>query len=141
MPNPNTQPLAVGLIKNGQAIGTTLNTGRDSSGTVGTNLFLLYTAGLSGAIIPRIRAVHMGPTGTLSTAMSLRLFKWSSGGGVKTLIDEALLPAATPTVGTVLGAAVTFPKGNYFLAPGEALYVAQTASENVGYEADQGGDT
>ena len=135
MPGPNTLPIAVGTLKNGQAIVSALNAARDGSGTLVT----LYTAGTAGALIPRVMASHQGAAGAASTAMALRLFRVNKGATVKTLISEVLLPAATPST-TVLGASVTFPKINITLADSEVLAVAQTAAESVAYDCDQGGD-
>ena len=48
----------------------TANTALDGTGTVGTNLTLLFTAGSSGARIDEITALHMGT----NIATALRLF-------------------------------------------------------------------
>jgi hypothetical protein len=128
--------MAVVTLKNGQAVVSAANAARDGTGTLVT----LYTAGTSGALIPRVMAAHQGAAGAASTAMSLRLFRVNSGATVKTLISEVLLPTATPAAGTALGSSVTFPKTNITLASGEALAVAQTAAESVAYDCDQGGD-
>lgn len=140
MPQANTAPLAVGTIKSGQVVVAAANANRNGTGTLATDIFALYTAGTSGAVIARVRATHQGANAVASTAMSCRLYRVNSGATVKTLISEVLLPSATPTAGTVLGATATFPVTNITLASGEALWVSQSAAESVAYDADQGGD-
>jgi len=132
----NTQPIAVGTPKNGAIQVSTAQVSRD--GTVAT-LSPLYGAGLNGALIASVRAIHGGPVATLSTAMSLRLWLVLAS-GTKTMIDEVLLPAVTPTTLGVPAAAVTFSETNITLGAGDTLSVSQSFAEPVYYAAKRGGE-
>ena len=133
----NSNVAAVGVINGSTGcspvIGNTFNVNRDGSGT----LTLLYTAGVSGALINRVTATSGVAAAATSTLQVLRL--WRTNGAVKVLESEVLLPSATPNT-AVLGASVTFPKTNITLKAGELLSVTQTVSEPVHFVADQGGD-
>ncbi len=131
---PNVQPLAVGTLKNGAVTLSAINAARDGSGTLGT----LFTAGLGGAVVPRVWARNQSAYGA-STATVCRLFREIAGGASRVMIDEVLLPAATSSA-TAVGSSVAFPKGNYTLAASEVLKVCQSSADAIGYDCDQGGD-
>jgi len=74
----------------------TANTALDGTGTVGTNLTLLFTAGASGARIDEITAVHLGT----NVATSLRLFV-NNGSSNATAGNNFLYKDITASANTV----------------------------------------
>lgn len=133
----NTNPIAVGSPKAGCLVLSAANTNRD--GTTGA-YSTLFTAGSNGAMINRVRVIHMGAVTVASTAMVCRLWRTVTvPGAANVLEDEVALPSVTPT-NSVVGSVVAFSKTNIQLAPGEILKVSQSIAESVGYVADQGGD-
>ncbi len=137
MPVASTVPLAVGTPKAGCVVISSANTNRD--GTTGAYT-TLYTAGTSGAIVNRVKVVHMGAITVASTAMVARLWRTVSVPGAATVLeDEVALTAVTPT-SAVVGATATFSKTNIVLAPGEILKGTISIGEAVGFIVDQGGD-
>jgi len=74
----------------------TANTGLDGTGTVGTNLTLLFTAGPNGARIDEITALHMGT----NVATALRLFV-NNGSAPTTATNNFLYKDITASANTV----------------------------------------
>jgi hypothetical protein len=63
---------------------TTLNTASDGSGTIGNNIFKVYTAGVNGSYVSVIRWSVVGTATTASTATVGRLFITSLSTNVTT---------------------------------------------------------
>ena len=62
-----------------------------------TNTLLLFTAGVNGSIMTRLRAI---PRAAATAAISLDLFVSNDGGATKRIIDSELLAIYTPFAAT-----------------------------------------
>lgn len=82
-----TTPAYAATPKNGMAVISVANTGRDGTGTIGT----IFSAGASGSRIDKIIIKAQGTT----TAGMVRLF--IHDGSNARLIDEVLVQAITPS--------------------------------------------
>lgn len=82
-----TTPAYTATPKNGMAVISVANTGRDGTGTIGT----IFSAGASGSRIDKIIIKAQGTT----TAGMVRLF--IHDGSNARLIDEVLVQAITPS--------------------------------------------
>lgn len=127
----NRMPVYPDTVKTGTARVAAANANRDGTGALVT----IYTGATNGSVVSRVGIDHTGAAGVASTAMVARL--WRVNGGTITLIDEVLLPSATPNT-AVVGTRSAFNRTNISLAPGEILKVSQTVAENVDYEAEAG---
>lgn len=120
------------------------NTARDGSGTEGTNIFLLFTAGVNGARVDRIIYTAAG-TLVANTAGCLRVFISAAAGSNKRLWREYPISATTPSVSAV-GANnfnTSTIDGGLALGAREQLWVTSHIADSAGNQFDvvaQGGD-
>ena len=111
----NTTPIFTNVpILDGVQL-TAANTKSDGTGTIGTDIFLLTTAGANGAWIGRIQfsaSASVASTGT--TATIARVFVSSVSSGATTaantwMIREVILPAVTAAHPTIPTPPIDFP--------------------------------
>ena len=89
----NTSPI-FGLTPRIEEVNITTTatfTRSDGTGTIGTNLFLAFTAGPSGSYIQKIRFMSVASAPTTGVATVLRVFYSTVGTGATTANDTALL--------------------------------------------------
>jgi hypothetical protein len=110
-----------------------INTGRDGSGTEGTNIFQLFTAGANGSRIDRI-IVRAAGTVAATTAGALRIYL--SNGAVKRLWNEIPITAVTPTASAVgfNNNSTSAIDGGLVIPSGWSVWVS---SEKAGTTGDQ----
>lgn len=93
------------------------NTKSDGTGTIGTDMLKLVTAGASGTFIQKVRAVPSASSaGTATTATVLRLFVSSIASGATTRADtfpvaEIACPAQTADQATAAVTPIEVPLG------------------------------
>ena len=112
----NTSPI-FGLtprIGTGNITTTATSTRSDGVGTVGTNLFLTFTAGPSGSFIQKVRFFSVASAPTTGVATVLRTFYSTVGTGTLTADQAALLGEIS--VGA-LGAANATNATNFYELP------------------------
>lgn len=109
---------------------TAANTKNDGAGTLGTDLFILFTAGSNGSYIGRVRfVISASAASTASTATVARLYRSTKTGtqvastADTSRIDEVALPSITADQATVQTGFVEITV-NSFLAPNETLLVS-----------------
>jgi hypothetical protein len=119
---------------------TTANVRSDGTGTIGTDMLLLYTADTEGNFIDKIRIVPNASTSTTTSATVARIFTSTQSSGATTnantfrLYDIAI-PATT--VGNTTIAATPFdimisqgiPTGQYIL-----VNMSVTAAANTSFQ-------
>lgn len=131
-------------------MGATNNQRTDGNGTIGTDIFLLFSAGSNGSFIHRVRfkpILSSAGTGTNTAATSLHLFLSTVSSGATSssntsLIDDITAPAvsagnstsATPVFEIPLGIAV--PSGMYLLVSQHVAPTANTAWQVVAFGGD-----
>lgn len=137
----NTSPIFtltpnIGRVAIAQA---SANTSSAGGGTIGSDIFLLFTAGSNGSFVERIKFMSVASSAnTAGVATTLRVFLSTVGTGSTTAADTFLLgelsvPSvvsdhatnASPPYEIQLGFAI--PSGMYILI---AQHVAQTANQN-----------
>lgn len=115
------------------------NTSSAGGGTIGTDIFKVFTTGSSGSFVQRIRFMSVASSaGTVGVATTLRVFISSVGSGSTTasntfLIGEISVPAinsdnstnATNYYDFILNSAI--PASTFILV---SQHVAQTANQN-----------
>lgn len=77
---------------------TAANTSSAGGGTVGTDIFKVFTAGANGSFVQRVRFMSVASTGTTGVATTLRVFYSTVGSGSTSaantfLINEISVPA------------------------------------------------
>jgi hypothetical protein len=108
---------------------TAANTLNNGAGTIGTDIFLLFTAGANGAYIGRVRFTISGAVAsTASTATVGRVYQSSVTSGATTnadtfRIDEVAMPSITTDQATVQTGFYEI-QVNSFLAAGRTLLVS-----------------
>lgn len=136
----NTSPIYGLTPKIGTANITTTatSTRNDGVGTVGTNLFLTFTAGANGSFIQKIRFFSVASTPTTGVATVLRAFLATVGTGTLTASDAALLgelsvpavPSANATnASSYYDLPINFaiPSGTFIMV---SQHTAQTTNQN-----------
>lgn len=136
----NTSPIFGLTPKIGTANITTTatSTRNDGVGTVGTNLFLTFTAGANGSFIQKIRFFSVASTPTTGVATVLRAFLATVNTGTLTASDAALLgELSVPAVPSAnannassyyeLPLNFAIPTGTYILV---SQHAAQTTNQN-----------
>lgn len=120
------------------------NTNREGTGTEGTNIFLLFTAGASGSRVDRIIYSACG-TLVANTAGCIRVFISAAGGANKRLWREYPIATTTPSA-SAAGAnnySASTIDGGLSLAAGEQLWVTSHIADAAGNQFDiiaQGGN-
>jgi hypothetical protein len=115
------------------------NVKSDGVGTVGTDNFLVFTAGANGSFVERVRFMSVASAAaTAGVATTLRVFLSTVNTGGTTaadtfLIGEISVPAITSSHSTnatapyELALNIAIPTGMYILV---SQHVAQTANQN-----------
>ncbi len=124
-------PIAPSSVRRISTSHATANLLRDGTGVITP----LLTGGDNGSVVPNIRIRSIEAAG-VSTPNVARLWHRNNGAGTWYLIDEVVLPTATPST-TVVGASATFNLTNIVLAgkvPGSAA-LADTLGITLGVSA------
>jgi len=147
----NTAPIFTGTP---DVSGTRITTAQNNSqgnGTIGTDIFLAFSAGASGSYLQKVRFTLGGATAnTASTAAVLRIYLSTQSTGSTTssntwLIQEVTAASQTPNVVTTLTGA-TYPIDvplNFAIPTGYNLLVgasAVTSANTVWTVTTYGGD-
>ena len=108
---------------------TAANVKNDGAGTIGTDIFILHTAGANGSYVGKVRFVISGSTAsTASTATVGRVYISTITSGTTTngdtfRVDEVAMPAVTTDQATVQTNFFEV-QVNSFLAAGQTLLVS-----------------
>jgi hypothetical protein len=131
----NTAPIFTLAPKVGTTTITTAQTNSQGTGTIGTNIFLAFTAGANGSYLQKIRFSLGGATAnTASTAGVLRVYVSTISTGPTTSADtflyqEVSAATQTPNVVTTLTTAtspIEVPL-NFAIAFGSTILVGASA--------------
>jgi hypothetical protein len=120
---------------------TTANTDNDGSGTIGTDMLLLATAGSSGAFIDRVRLHPVGlAAATATTATVGRVFISTQASGATTnantrLWQEAACPAQTTAQTTTATIPIDIPMNIRVAASDSILFsMHHSAAANTAWQ-------
>lgn len=91
----NVAPIFGKTPKFGSVLITAANTSSQGAGTVGTDIFLAYTAGANGAYVRKIRLIPTATTPTTTTATVARVFVSSVTSGSTASTDTHLFAEQT----------------------------------------------
>lgn len=149
MTAPNTSPVFSLTPNNGRVAVTAANTKSDGTGTIGTDIFKLFTAGAQGSWVSKIR-LTTGATAaaTTTTATVARIFlstvtSGATTGGTDTfLLAEIVVPSVSGDSSTVPTNIIEVPL-NIALKSGETILVtnhAAPAASTVQHAHCIGGD-
>lgn len=143
----NTSPIFGKTPKLSSVLVTAANTSSQGGGTVGTDIFLAYTAGSNGAYVTRVRLIPTATTPTTTTATVARVFVSSVTSGTTASTDTFLIAEQTlaaiaadnATVGVspydfVIEAPI--PAGYAILVTNHAAPAANTAWRAVVFATD-----
>jgi hypothetical protein len=131
----NTAPIFTGTPRVGFTTITSAQNNSQGSGTVGTNIYLAFSAGASGSYLQKVRFTLGGASAnTASTAGVLRVYISSVNTGTTTqtntyLYQEVTAAAQTPNVITTLTGA-TYPIDvplNFAIPSGQNVLVGASA--------------
>ena len=118
---------------------TSTMTRSDGVGTIGTNLFLAFTAGANGSFIQRVRFIPVASAAAVtSVATTLRVFLSSLNTGTTTTSDAFLIAEiSVPAISTAnstnavnyyeIPLNLAIPTSQYILV---SQHVAQTTNQN-----------
>ena len=129
----NIAPIYTKNGKIGSVLVTAANTSSQGGGTVGTDIFLCFTAdATNGSFVQRVRLMATGTAPTTTTASVARVFISSIASGATTsantfLWDERPLPAVSADSATAQVNAIDIPFG-FLLAPGQTILVTNHAA-------------
>ena len=129
----NSDPLFVRNGKNGSVLVTAANTSSQGGGTIGTDIFLAFTAdATNGSLVRQIDFIPTATAPTATTATVGRVFLSSVSSGATTsantrLIAEVTLAATNADNTSSAVYPVTIPL-NIPLAPGETILVTNHAA-------------
>jgi hypothetical protein len=147
----NTAPIFTGTP---DVSGTRITTAQNNSqgnGTIGTDIFLAFSAGASGSYLQKVRFTLGGATAnTASTAAVLRIYLSTQSTGSTTssntwLIQEVTAASQTPNVVTTLTGATypidvplnfAIPTGYHLLVGASAVVGANTVWTVTTYGGD-----
>lgn len=116
------------------------NTASDGSGTVGTNIYLLFTGGSNGSFVSRLRLhPYASAASTATNASTFRFYLSTQGSGSTTasntaLFQEIALASVTADITTTalspIDVPINFvvPSGSYILV---SVHLAQAANTGV----------
>lgn len=110
----NTTPIFPLTPKVSSVLVTTANTSSAGGGTVGTDIFLAFTAGSSGSFISKVRWIPVATTPTAMSATVGRIFKSTVTSGSTTSSNTILLAETTLTALNADNASAAVP---YFDVP------------------------
>jgi hypothetical protein len=136
----NTAPI-FSLVPNVNSVPITTaaaNTSSAGGGTVGTDIFKLFTAGANGSFLQRIRFMSVASAPTTGVATVLRIFLSTVGSGSTTAADTFLIgEVSVPAIASDAATAATnfydfilnmaIPSGMFVHV---SQHVAQTTNQN-----------
>jgi len=149
--NLNTAPIFTGTPRVGFTTITSSQNNSQGSGTVGTNIYLAFSAGANGSYLQKVRFTLGGATAnTASIAAVLRVYISTVNTGNTTqtntyLYQEVAAPTQTPNVITTLTAATypievplnfAIPTGQYVLVGVSAITGANTVWNAITFGGD-----
>ena len=145
MAAPNTAPVYsyVSDFEGSALITTAASVVYDISGTIGTDIYLCFTAdATNGGFVQRMRFKYAGNTTTTSVAAIMRIWIASVASGTPTigtqawLFDEIALPATGTLTTTTIAAAYEVPFG-FALPPSYTILCKISVSQpaNFGWMA------
>ena len=149
--NLNTAPIFTGTPKVGFTTITTAQNNSQGSGTVGTNIYVGFSAGTNGSYLQKVRFTLGGATAnTASTAAVLRVYISTVNTGTTTqantyLYQEVTAASQTPNVVTTLTGATypidvplnfAIPTGQYVLVGVSAVTSANTVWNAITFGGD-----
>lgn len=129
----NTSPIFALTPNSGGGAATAANTVGDGGGTVGTDMFKVYTAGANGSYVDRIRIQAVASVAaTSTTATVLRVFKSTVTSGATTnantfCVLEVTLATVSADHSTAATNAFEFPM-QMMLATGEFIHITNHAA-------------
>jgi hypothetical protein len=139
MTAPNRVPRFTNNGKLPQVAVTAANTKSDGAGTIGTDIFLLLTAGANDSFLEAVRWILTGTVAnTASTATVLRIFISTQSSGTTTSANTSLLAEVTVPILTADSSTTaqpvfdvpigrTIPSGSTILVTNHAAPAANTA--------------
>lgn len=119
----NTNPIFVLTSNIGKTLINAANTATDGSGTIGTNIFLLLTAGSNGSRIDSITFTNAAASGvntSSNTRVACYISTQSSGATNNTntfIFTEGLIPSDVARSATNTGSTITFNFAGGLLIP------------------------
>jgi hypothetical protein len=138
----NNNPIFSGIADFGAVKLTAANTKSDGSGTIGTDIFKLYSAdSTNGSYISTLRFSPYGTTNTSTTATVIRIYISSLSSGATTADDTHLIAEiAAASQSADSSSAATFPLEypiNRAIPPGYHILVSIHAAPaaNTGWKA------
>ena len=147
----NTAPIFTGTPKVSGTRITTAQNNSQGSGTIGTDIYLAFSAGTNGSYLQKVRFTLGGATAnTASTAAVLRVYLSTQASGAVTssntwLVQEVTAASQTPNVVTTLTGATypidvplnfAIPTGYYLLVGASAVTSANTVWTVTAYGGD-----
>jgi hypothetical protein len=138
MSGPNAQPQFVAAANIGQVAVTAANTSSEGGGTVGTSIFLLFSAGANDSFVEQIVWMPTATVAATSTTATIgRLFLSTVNSGSTTsantfLLAEVILPSLPADSSTAANNAVVItlneriPTGYYLLVTNHAAPAANS---------------
>ena len=132
----NSDPLFVRNGKNGSVLVTAANTSSQGGGTIGTDIFLAFTAdATNGSLVRQIDFIPTATAPTTTTATVGRVFISSVSSGATTsantrLVGEVTLPAAAADNASAAVLPVSWipPAGALVLAASETVLITNHAA-------------
>lgn len=129
----NSDPIFIRVGKNSSVLVTAANTSSQGGGTIGTDIFLAFTAdATNGSFVRRVEWMPTATTPTTTTATVGRVFLSSVSSGATTsantrLIAEVVLAATAADNAASQVFPVVIPL-DLVLAPGETILVTNHAA-------------
>lgn len=119
----------------------------DGGGTVGTDIFNVFTAGANGSFIKEIRVKAAASTVTTTNATSIRVYYSTVGSGATTsadtkLISEFAIPAVSaanttaPSPDFIIPLNVAIPTGSFIHAGSGVTIAANTEWQATAFGGD-----
>lgn len=135
----NTNPIFTLTPKIGIASVSAANTASDGSGSLTT----LFSAGVNGSRVEKIRYTNAQATAAASSAMVIRFFITDTGGANPTLLAEVALATATRSTSAVGASGIlTFTNG-LVIPSGTIIKVIQSVyagAQDLMHYVAEGGD-
>lgn len=126
----NSSPMVVRVPADSSVLVTAANVSSQGGGTIGTDIFLLITAGADGSLITKVRWVVTATASVTSAACVARIFESSVPSGATNstntwLVDSVELPAVPAGSTTVKDLMIDRPL-NLLLKAGRVLLVSNS---------------
>lgn len=145
----NTLPIFTEAPDVGHVAVTAANTRSDGNGTIGTDIFLAYSAGADGSYISKVQFSTVGATAaTASTATVGRVYLSTQSSGATTpgtntwllgevsLASQTTASTTTPTVPNTIPLNIAIPTGYYILVSTHHAPAANTSQHALVFAGD-----